>query len=113
MSPPSSSVGRGADAESAYAGRKLAATLATVLTTAAVVLALLPLFGIFVYVATQGLRALNLSFFTESIGAQSSGMANAIVGTIELFQAWSTNCWRLFLSMACGAVAGEREGRPG
>jgi phosphate transport system permease protein len=72
------------DAESAYAGRKVAARLATVLSTAAVALALLPLVCIFVYVASHGARALSFSFFTESVGDRGAGMANAIVGTIEL-----------------------------
>ncbi len=76
--------GSRADVEAAYAGRKVAARLATVLSSAAVVLALLPLVCIFVYVAMQGLRALSLSFFTESVGDRGVGMANAIVGTIEL-----------------------------
>lgn len=72
------------DADSAYAGRKLAARVATVLSTTAVLLALLPLVCILAYVASQGLRALSLSFFTHSVGDRAAGMANAIVGTIEL-----------------------------
>ncbi len=72
------------DVESAYAGRKLVARLATALSAGAVVLALLPLVCILIYVASQGARALSLSFFTESVGDRGVGMANAIVGTIEL-----------------------------
>lgn len=70
--------------ERAYAGRKIASRVATVLSGGAVVAALLPLFAILVYVASRGLRALSLSFFTEPVGASGSGMANAIVGTVEL-----------------------------
>jgi phosphate transport system permease protein len=70
--------------ESAYAGRKLAARVATIGASAAVVLALLPLFAIFAFVTSHGLRAFSLSFFIEPIGARGAGMANAIVGTIEL-----------------------------
>lgn len=70
--------------ESAYAGRKIAARAATVLSAGAVALALVPLFAIFIYVAGQGARALSLPFFTEPVGERGAGMANAIVGTIEL-----------------------------
>lgn len=70
--------------ESAYSGRRLAARVATTLSSIAVVLALLPLFAVLVYVASHGIRALSFSFFTETIGARGAGMANAIVGTIEL-----------------------------
>ncbi len=70
--------------ESAYVWRKVAARCASVLAAAAVVVALVPLFAILAYVASHGARALTLSFFTASIGARGAGMANAIVGTIEL-----------------------------
>ncbi len=70
--------------ESAYTGRKLAARAATVASSIAVVLALLPLFAILGWVASHGARALSLSFFREPIGASGAGMANAIFGTIQL-----------------------------
>lgn len=70
--------------ESAYAGRKLASRAATLLSGAAVVIALIPLVAILVYAGTRGLRALSFSFFTEVVGARGAGMANAIVGTVEL-----------------------------
>ncbi|MDF2696901.1 MAG: Phosphate transport system permease protein PstA [Labilithrix sp.] len=70
--------------ETAYTGRKIASRFATVASSVAVVLALLPLLAIFSYVASRGARAFSLSFFTAPIGARGAGMANAIVGTIEL-----------------------------
>ncbi len=76
-----------ADVENAYAGRKLAARVATTLCSLAVVLALIPLVAILVYVAKRGLGALSLAFFTSlprPVGETGGGMANAIFGTIEL-----------------------------
>jgi phosphate transport system permease protein len=73
--------------EATYAGRKLAARLATAASYAAVAVALVPLLAILVYVARRGLGALSLSFFTalpKPVGEQGGGMANAIVGTLEL-----------------------------
>lgn len=76
-----------ADVDSAYAGRKLTSRVAEILSGAAVVLALVPLLAILVYIAKRGLGALSIAFFTElpaSVGEHGGGMANAIVGTIEL-----------------------------
>jgi len=70
--------------ESAYVGRKLAARIATIASSVAVVLALVPLFVILAYVAGRGARAMSVAFFSEPIGASGAGMANAIVGTVEL-----------------------------
>lgn len=70
--------------ESAYVGRKLAARVATIVSSAAVLIALLPLFSILWYVASHGVRALSFAFFTEQIGERGAGMANAIFGTVEL-----------------------------
>jgi phosphate transport system permease protein len=74
--------------ERAYAGRKLASRAAIILSSIAVALALLPLAAIALYVIRHGLSAINLTFLTATIGAGaadgSSGMANAIVGTLEL-----------------------------
>ena len=72
---------------SAYAGRKVAARIATVACTVAVAMALVPLLAILLYVARHGLVALSPSFLTElpkPVGERGGGMANAIVGTIEL-----------------------------
>ncbi len=76
-----------ADVEGAYAGRKLAARVASALCGLAVVIALVPLVAILVYVARRGLGALSLGFFTSlprPVGETGGGMANAVVGTIEL-----------------------------
>lgn len=73
--------------DAAYSGRKLAARMATVASCAAVAVALVPLLAILVYVAQRGLGALSVSFFTalpRPVGEQGGGMANAIVGTLEL-----------------------------
>lgn len=70
--------------ESAYTRRKLASQVAVAGAGAAVFFALLPLVAIVTYVARRGLGALTPSFFLEPIGARGVGMANAIVGTLEL-----------------------------
>jgi phosphate transport system permease protein len=86
--------------ESTYGERKIAERIATTLSTLAVGLALLPLFAIFAYVASRGLRAFSLSFFFEPIGVNGAGMANAIVGTVEL----------VFLASALGIPTGIAAG---
>jgi phosphate transport system permease protein len=73
--------------DATYAGRKLAARIATAASCAAVAVALVPLLAILVYVAQRGLGALSISFFTalpKPVGEHGGGMANAIVGTLEL-----------------------------
>ena len=86
--------------ESAYTGRKIAARVATALSTAAVGMALLPLFAIFAYVAIRGAPGLGLTFFTEPIGTRGAGMANAVIGTLEL----------VFLASAMGIPLGITAG---
>lgn len=57
------------------------------LTGLCTLLVLLPLFLILYYVARAGVTALSLDFFTHipaPIGVPGGGMANAIVGTLEL-----------------------------
>jgi phosphate transport system permease protein len=73
--------------DAAYAGRKLAARAATAACWAAVAIALVPLLAILLYVAQRGLGALSVAFFTalpKPVGEHGGGMANAIVGTLEL-----------------------------
>jgi phosphate transport system permease protein len=73
--------------DATYAGRKLAARAATAASCVAVAIALVPLLAILIYVAQRGLGALSVSFFTElprPVGEHGGGMANAIVGTVEL-----------------------------
>ncbi|OLE85201.1 MAG: phosphate ABC transporter, permease protein PstA [Acidobacteria bacterium 13_1_20CM_2_65_9] len=53
----------------------------------AVVIALIPLVFILFFVITQGIRAVNVEFFThlpQPVGEPGGGMANAIVGTLIL-----------------------------
>lgn len=53
----------------------------------ATLLAIIPLFSIFWYVLRQGLPGLNFEFFTHlptPVGVSGGGMANAILGTLEL-----------------------------
>jgi phosphate transport system permease protein len=76
-----------AEADSAYAGRKLAARTANVACGLAVVIALVPLVAILLYIVKRGLGALSLAFLTQlprPVGESGGGMANAIVGTLEL-----------------------------
>jgi phosphate transport system permease protein len=68
----------------AYRGRRLASRTASLASAAAAALALLPLVAILGFVAVRGARALSVPFFTEPIGARGAGMANAIVGTLQL-----------------------------
>lgn len=73
--------------DAAYGGRKLAAHAATIACGVAVAIAIVPLLAILVYVAQRGLGAVSWSFFTElprPVGERGGGMANAIVGTLEL-----------------------------
>jgi phosphate transport system permease protein len=75
------------EVDGAYAGRKLAGRIATALSGLAVVIALVPLVAILVYIVQRGLGALSFSFLTQlprPVGESGGGMANAIVGTLEL-----------------------------
>lgn len=70
-----------------YFVRKLVDRLATFACGVAVLLATAPLVLIVAYVARQGLARLDLSFFTglpKPVGEVGGGMANAIVGTLEI-----------------------------
>lgn len=73
-----------AELEQAYTARKLGDRIARGLASASVAFALLPLFAIFAYVVSKGASALSWSFFFTPIGASGAGMANAIIGTIDL-----------------------------
>lgn len=72
--------------ESAYLVRKVEARVASAVAAAAVVAALVPLVALLAYVVVRGASALSLAFFTElpRESGRGGGMANAIVGTIEL-----------------------------
>jgi phosphate transport system permease protein len=75
------------EVEAAYAGRKIIARVMTTAAWTTVVFALIPLLAILFYVLERGGSGLSLSFFTRlpaAAGARGGGMANAIVGTLEL-----------------------------
>lgn len=68
-------------------GRKLLSSVFVAACGAAVVLALIPLAMILFFVLSQGVQALNLSFFTHlpaPVGETGGGMANSILGTLIL-----------------------------
>lgn len=53
----------------------------------AALFALVPLFSVLYYVTSRGIGGINLAFFTElpkPVGETGGGMANALVGTLEL-----------------------------
>ncbi len=67
--------------------RKAKSDLMMGITVAATAVTLLPLFIILAYLAAKGASSLNLAFFTHMpapVGEKGGGMANAIVGTLEL-----------------------------
>jgi phosphate transport system permease protein len=70
--------------DSAYGIRKWIARIVTAASTAAVILALAPLLAILTFVGMRGIHALSLPFFVVPIGVHGAGMANAILGTLEL-----------------------------
>src|SRR5256886_2769100 len=66
-------------------GRKLLSSLFVAFCAFSVLIALVPLAFILFFVVTQGIRAVNLDFFTQMpkpVGEPGGGMANAIVGTL-------------------------------
>ena len=67
--------------------RKALSSLFVAFCAGAVVLALVPLAMILFFVISQGVRALNVDFFTHMptpVGEPGGGMANSIVGTLIL-----------------------------
>jgi len=65
--------------------RKLLSSAFVVFCAASVLIALVPLAFILFFVITQGMRAVNLDFFTHMprpVGEAGGGMANSIVGTL-------------------------------
>jgi phosphate transport system permease protein len=67
--------------------RKAKSDLMMGVTVLATVITLLPLFIILAYLFAKGASSLNLAFFTHMpapVGEKGGGMANAIVGTLEL-----------------------------
>jgi phosphate transport system permease protein len=67
--------------------RKALSAIFVAFCSGAVILALIPLAMILFFVISQGVRALNLDFFTHMpapVGETGGGMANSIVGTLIL-----------------------------
>src|SRR4030095_4003165 len=67
--------------------RKALSSLFVLSCACAVIIALIPLAFILFFVVTQGIRAVNVEFFThlpQPVGEQGGGMANAIAGTLLL-----------------------------
>ena len=77
------------------ARRRLRSAAVVWLSALAVLLALVPLAMILFFVVARGLFSLNLAFFTHMpvpVGEAGGGMANAIVGTLEVLMAqWRPN----------------------
>lgn len=69
-----------------YVARRIADKVASALSIAAVLAALLPLVAILAYVGARGVSALGVRLFTElpAPATGGGGLANAIVGTLEL-----------------------------
>lgn len=70
-----------------YAYRHFKDRTIRALCVIASVVALVPLFGVLYYLTVRGIGGVNLDFFTElpkPVGEPGGGMANAIVGTLEL-----------------------------
>jgi phosphate transport system permease protein len=70
-----------------YRLRRFADRAFSVACGTAMLIALVPLVSVLYYVAARGLSGLDLAFFTElplPVGEAGGGMANAIVGTLEL-----------------------------
>lgn len=73
--------------EQAYRWRKVVDRLIRSLSVAAIVVAIIPLGLVLWYVTARGIGGINLDFFTnlpKPVGERGGGMANAIVGTLEL-----------------------------
>jgi len=67
-----------------YRSRKMMNYLGAGLAVGSLFLALIPLGAMLGYVLAQGGSSLNLNFFTKQAYGSNLGMANAIVGTLEL-----------------------------
>jgi phosphate transport system permease protein len=67
--------------------RNIVSSLFGAFCAGAVILALIPLAFVLFFVVSQGIRSLNLAFFTHMptpVGEAGGGMMNAIVGTLTL-----------------------------
>ena len=83
--------------------RKIISSLFVAFCAGAVVIALIPLAFILFFVVTQGIRAVNVEFFTrlpQPVGEPGGGMANAIVGT------WIVTGLAAVMAVPIGVVSG-------
>ena len=73
--------------ESRYFRRRVLDRTMSLVLMLATLLALLPLISIFIYIAYQGLGAINWAFFTQTpkpVGEAGGGLANSLIGTTLL-----------------------------
>src|SRR5215475_1942147 len=73
--------------EGSYTLRKFKSNFMMTITVAATVITLIPLFLVLGYLLYKGFSSLNWAFFTRMpapVGESGGGMANAIVGTLEV-----------------------------
>jgi phosphate transport system permease protein len=73
--------------ETAYRFRKFKSDSMMAITVGATIVTLIPLFLVLGYLLTKGFASLNWAFFTHMpapVGEKGGGMANAIVGTLEV-----------------------------
>ena len=87
----------------AFSRRKLVSATMVGLSGAAVVIALVPLVVILFYILEKGATSLNWDFFTKlpkPVGEIGGGMANAIVGSLELIALGSV------MAIPVGVLAG-------
>ncbi len=73
--------------ETSYRYRKFKSDFMMTVTVGATILTLIPLFLVLGYLLTKGFSSVNWAFFTHMpapVGEPGGGMANAIVGTLEV-----------------------------
>jgi phosphate transport system permease protein len=86
-----------------FSRRKIVSNTMVGLSGAAVVVALVPLVILLFYIVEKGVRSLNWDFFTKipkPVGEIGGGMANAIVGSLELIALGSA------MAIPVGVLAG-------
>src|SRR6202050_2514849 len=77
----------GLHGETSYRYRKFKSDAMMAVTVGATIVTLIPLFLVLGYLLTKGVASLNWAFFTHMpapVGEKGGGMANAIVGTLEV-----------------------------
>ncbi|HEY6300200.1 MAG TPA: hypothetical protein VIW95_11215, partial [Candidatus Binatus sp.] len=77
----------GLHGETSYRYRKFKSDAMMAVTVGATIVTLIPLFLVLGYLLSKGVASLNWAFFTHMpapVGEKGGGMANAIVGTLEV-----------------------------